>query len=89
MLKDVGTDKLLFCVLFTLYLKEDVDEDGNLKEGVLGGKPLSLMTEAEKKQHQEQVEKVASGKDNVKDDGAKKEEDVKKGKVETNEDDLD
>jgi hypothetical protein len=88
-LKDIGTDKLLFCVLFTLYLKEDVDEEGNLKEGVLGGKPLSLMTEAEKKQHQEQVEKVASGKENVKDDGVKKDEDVKKEKVETNEDDLD
>ena len=82
MLKDIGTDKLLFCVLFTLYLKEDVDEDGNLKEGVLGGKPLSLMTEAEKKAHQEQVEKVANGKENVK-------HEVKKENVETNEDDLD
>jgi hypothetical protein len=27
-------------VLFTLYLKEDVDEHGNVKEGVEGGKPF-------------------------------------------------
>lgn len=27
-------------VLFTLYLKEDVDDEGNIKEGVIGGKLL-------------------------------------------------
>ena len=84
MLKDLGTGKLLFCVLFTLYLKDDVDEDGNLKEGVLGGKPMSLMSEEEKKRHQESVEKTAQGKENTKDDAA-----GKKSEVETGEDDLD
>lgn len=26
-------------MLFTLYLKEDVNEDGTIKKGVVGGKP--------------------------------------------------
>lgn len=30
-------------VLFTLYLKEDVDENGNLKAGVEGGKPFDQL----------------------------------------------
>ena len=54
-LKDLGTGKPLFVVLFTLYLKEDVDEEGNLKEGVEGGKPLSLMNEKEKEVHEAKV----------------------------------
>ena len=54
-LKDLGSDKLLFAVLFTLYLKEDVDEDGNLKEGVEGGKPLSLMSDKEREIHEAKV----------------------------------
>lgn len=28
-------------MLFTLYLKEDVNEDGTIKEGVIGGKPFT------------------------------------------------
>ncbi|KAH7379714.1 hypothetical protein BKA64DRAFT_749889 [Cadophora sp. MPI-SDFR-AT-0126] len=39
-LKNRATDTVLFVVLFTLYLKEDVDEDGNVKEGVEAGKPF-------------------------------------------------
>ncbi|KAH9219187.1 hypothetical protein DL95DRAFT_359351 [Leptodontidium sp. 2 PMI_412] len=39
-LKNRATDTVLFVVLFTLYLKEDVDEEGNVKEGVEGGKPF-------------------------------------------------
>ncbi|CZS97603.1 uncharacterized protein RAG0_06593 [Rhynchosporium agropyri] len=39
-LKNRATDQVLFVVLFTLYLKEDVDEDGNVKDGVEGGKPF-------------------------------------------------
>ncbi|KAI9051819.1 hypothetical protein LZ554_004081 [Drepanopeziza brunnea f. sp. 'monogermtubi'] len=39
-LKDRATDTVLFVVLFTLYLKEDVDEHGNVREGVEGGKPF-------------------------------------------------
>lgn len=39
MLKNRATDEVLFVVLFTLYLKDDVNEDGSIKEGVVGGKP--------------------------------------------------
>ncbi|PVH88149.1 DUF1769-domain-containing protein [Cadophora sp. DSE1049] len=39
-LKNRDTDTVLFVVLFTLYLKEDVDENGNVKEGVEAGKPF-------------------------------------------------
>ncbi|KAG0645452.1 hypothetical protein D0Z07_8624 [Hyphodiscus hymeniophilus] len=34
-LKNRATGKVLFVVLFTLYLKEDVDEEGNIKPGVM------------------------------------------------------
>jgi hypothetical protein len=44
-LKNRATDKVLFVVLFTLYLKDDVNEDGTLKEGVEGGKPIALLNE--------------------------------------------
>jgi hypothetical protein len=87
-LKDLGTGKPLFVVLFTLYLKEDVDEDGNLKEGVEGGKPLALMTDDEKKRHEEITKAEADGK-KVVDDGAKKAEGGEKVAVETNDDDVD
>ncbi|RDW87391.1 hypothetical protein BP5796_03085 [Coleophoma crateriformis] len=39
-LKNRKTNTVLFVVLFTLYLKEDVDEHGNVKEGVEGGVPF-------------------------------------------------
>jgi len=32
-----------------------VDEDGNLKEGVEGGKPLSLMSDKEREIHEAKV----------------------------------
>ena len=35
MLKNRATNRVLFVVLFTLYLKDDVDEEGNIKPGVL------------------------------------------------------
>lgn len=87
MLKDLGTNKPLFVVLFTLYLKEDVDEEGNLKEGVEGGKPLNLMSEKEKEIHEARI----NGKENVNGhaDGAKKEEGKKEVLPDTSEDDLD
>lgn len=40
MLKNRATGDVLFVVLFTLYLKEDVNEDGSIKEGVEGGKKV-------------------------------------------------
>lgn len=39
-LKNRKTDTVYLVVLFTLYLKEDVNEDGSIKEGVVGGKPI-------------------------------------------------
>jgi hypothetical protein len=51
-LKNRATDKVLFVVLFTLYLKDDVNEDGTLKEGVEGGKPLALLDEKEKQRYE-------------------------------------
>jgi hypothetical protein len=51
-LKNRATDKVLFVVLFTLYLKADVNEDGSLREGVEGGKPLALLSEADKQRYE-------------------------------------
>jgi len=42
-LKNRATGKVLFVVLFTLYLKEDVDAEGRVKEGIEGGMPFDLM----------------------------------------------
>jgi len=44
-LKNRKTDVVLFAVLFTLYLKEDIDECGNVKVGVEGGMPFNLRAE--------------------------------------------
>ena len=51
-LKNRKTDTVLFVVLFTLYLKEDVDEEGNVKEGVEGGKPFDLLPQEQKERHE-------------------------------------
>lgn len=51
MLKNRKTDTVLFVVLFTLYLKEDV-VDGVVKDGVEGGKPLALMSEGDRERHE-------------------------------------
>lgn len=51
MLKDRKRDKVLFVVLFTLYLKDDV-VDGVVKDGVEGGKPLALMDEKDREKHE-------------------------------------
>lgn len=42
---------MLLVVLFTLYLKEDVDENGILKDGVEGGKPFYLMSKEQAEKH--------------------------------------
>jgi len=39
-LKNRKTGTVYLVVLFTLFLKEDVNEDGSIKEGVEGGKLL-------------------------------------------------
>ena len=45
---------MLLVVLFTLYLKEDVDENGILKDGVEGGKPFYLMSKEQADKHEKE-----------------------------------
>lgn len=56
-----GDSKPLFVVLFTLYLKEDVDEHGNVKEGVESGRPIHMMGDEDRKRHEELKEGVHGG----------------------------
>lgn len=51
-LKNRATNQVLFVVLFTLYLKEDVNENGIVKDGVEGGKPHALLGEKERRRHE-------------------------------------
>jgi hypothetical protein len=52
-LKNRGTGQVLLVILFTLYLKDDVDEEGNIKPGVLeqANRPLELRDEESKNKH--------------------------------------
>lgn len=77
-------DEVLFVVLFTLYLKDDV-VDGVVKDGVEGGKPLALMSEKDREKHEQAKngEIEVELKENQKLDGAGD------GAVETNDDDVD
>jgi hypothetical protein len=79
-------------VLFTLYLKEDVDANGRVKDGVEGGKPFELMDETtrelhEKKKNGLEVQGIQEGMDKVKLGGEK--ESQKWTAPETSEDDVD
>jgi hypothetical protein len=42
-LKNRKTNAVLFVVLFTLFLNEDLDEEGNVKPGVEAGLPFDKM----------------------------------------------
>ncbi|KAH8594739.1 hypothetical protein B0O99DRAFT_624594 [Bisporella sp. PMI_857] len=55
-LKNRATNKALFVVLFTLYLKEDVDELGNVKPGVEGGMPFDKMSSEEAGKHKKMLD---------------------------------
>lgn len=77
-LKNRKTGEVLFAVVFTLYLKEDVDENGNLKKGVEGGKPLDQLPKDVAEKHlrekneevrSEQVAEKAEQSTNDHDDG--------------------
>lgn len=59
MLKNRKTDTVLFVVLFTLYLKEDVDEHGIVKDGVEGGKPFHLLPRELAEKHEREKNGVA------------------------------
>ncbi|ESZ98321.1 hypothetical protein SBOR_1314 [Sclerotinia borealis F-4128] len=50
-LKNRKTGEVLLVVLFTLYLKEDVDENGKLKDGVEGGKPFDQLPKVVAEKH--------------------------------------
>ena len=50
-LKNRATGKVLLVILFTLYLKEDVDENGNVKDGVQGGIPFDKMEQQKAEEH--------------------------------------
>lgn len=63
MLKNRATDRVLFVVLFTLYLKEDVDEEGNPKEGVETGKPFHLMDDQDREKYERRKNGVTDEKD--------------------------
>ena len=52
-LKNRASGDVLFVVLFTLYLKDDIDAEGNVKPGVLdeANKPFELRDEDAKQKH--------------------------------------
>lgn len=74
-LKNRATDRILFVVLFTLYLKEDVDEKGNPKEGVETGVPFHLMDDKDREKYE--------SKKNGLDGGEEEETDEQDGEGET------
>lgn len=76
-LKNKETGDVIFVVCFTLFLKEDVDEEGNIKEGVEGGK-IGYGVDG--------VEGVGDGIEGEKKDEKKAEE---KKMITTNDDDVD
>ncbi|KAM3087867.1 hypothetical protein ACMFMG_001933 [Clarireedia jacksonii] len=85
-MKNRKTGEVLFVVLFTLYLKEDVDEDGTLKEGVVGGKPFHMLPEGEKEKHLK--ERNGDGEEGEGEgEGEEKKEEKKEEEIKTNDDD--
>ena len=50
-LKNRATGEVLLVILFTLFLKEDVDESGHVKEGVEGGIPFDQMDQQKAEEH--------------------------------------
>ena len=58
-LKNRKTDTVLFVVLFTLYLKEDVDEHGIVMDGVEGGKPFHLLPKEVAEKHEREKNGMA------------------------------
>ena len=66
MLKNRETDTVLFVVLFTLYLKEDVDENGNVKDGVEGGKPFDLLPKDVAERHEREKNGLPNGDNRTK-----------------------
>lgn len=80
MLKNKSTGEVLLVVLFTLYLKEDVDENGNIKEGVVAGQPFKGIAKGVADDEEEDDEE-----DDEEDEDAEK----KPNGIETSTDDID
>lgn len=81
MLKNRATNKVLFVVCFTLYLKEDIDADGNVKPGVVGGIPFDKMDKELAEKHQR--------KKNGEDEEDEDEDEEDEEKVSPRDDDID
>lgn len=60
-LKNRKTNKVLLVVLFTLYLNDDIDEDGNLKPGVETGVPFDQRSDEEAARHNAKIEGAPDG----------------------------
>ncbi len=60
MLKNRKTDTVLFVVLLTLYLKEDVDDNGVGKDVVEGGKPFELMPKEQAEKYEREKNDLVS-----------------------------
>lgn len=68
MLKNRATDTVYFVVVFTLYLRDDVDKDGNIKEGVVGGVPNGGLEALETKEGKGEEEQKPLAGGNTNDD---------------------
>ncbi|KAF4630678.1 hypothetical protein G7Y89_g7456 [Cudoniella acicularis] len=88
-LKNRATDTILFVVLFTLYLKEDVHENGELKDGVEGGKPLSLLSDEATEKHEKAKNGEIISVEGEENEQAENEKVEQGNGVETSADDLD
>ncbi|QSZ29764.1 hypothetical protein DSL72_004281 [Monilinia vaccinii-corymbosi] len=75
-LKDRKTGEVLFVVLFTLYLKEDVDENGRLKDGVEGGKPFDLLPKEVAEKHLREKNGEQEGKEEEEEEENNDDEDI-------------
>lgn len=90
MLKNRVTGVVYLVVLFSLYLKEDVNEDGTIKEGVdlSTGKQVTVseedVEESESSSDEEEVEEKKPAAKN-----GEKADDKKKQYGDTNADDVD
>ncbi|RFU27126.1 hypothetical protein B7463_g9210, partial [Scytalidium lignicola] len=87
-LKNKATDEVLLVVLFTLYLKEDIDEEGNVKEGVVGGKQFNGTAKGFESSDEEDDDEEEVFEDARDDEDDKRRDTVPNG-VETSLDDID
>ena len=88
MLKNRATDTVLFVVLFTLYLKDDIDEEGNVKPGVMemANVPFEMRDEGAKEKHGRGKKGWWwGGGDGAADEDDEEDEEAEEGKAKENE----